>query len=277
MNATLFSKFLPLMAILPILFTGETGRAQTPAEVRAAFKNLHDDKVRDNCGEAAAWLMARRDTLKGALLTEVYQTDWQGREAIVWILLKTNGFVPDERFNQAIMKPAMLTLPPEHGSFPIGAYPWEFIEAHYEMYEPQLLNSINPAGKVRNIWVATWFLKKHNALAKHLDLYTPEVLDQVADGMKGDTFRFNASQAVRTFLILGPAGVPTLQKASKSTDPQTSSLARATLDAMKGNRDAFGFLDSRLWLTTTPYGPSAPAPDWLLPLSEANRERATYP
>ena len=77
--------------------------AQTPAEVRSAFKNLRSDHIKHNCGHAMAWLFAHRDALRDQMLQELYVTDPQGRDALLFVLFNTESFVPDDRFRRLVI------------------------------------------------------------------------------------------------------------------------------------------------------------------------------
>ena len=87
LNATLWAPFGVTQSV-----------AQTPAEVRQAFIDLHDDRVPHNCEHATDWLLKYREELKDDLVDEVYKTDWQGQDSILEILCGMESFVPDRRF-----------------------------------------------------------------------------------------------------------------------------------------------------------------------------------
>jgi len=128
-----------------------------------------------------------------------------------------------------------------------------------------------------SLWATAWLAKKRGIFDQYAPLFTPAVLTEVAKNLKDDQQRYNASQAVRLFLLVGDQSLPTLREATKSSDNQTASLARATIDALGGKRNAFGFLVSKLSLDFTPFGPRPVIPDWLEGAQQPYLERATYP
>jgi hypothetical protein len=248
-------------------------RAQSPAEVRQAFIDLHDDKVPHNCEHAADWLLKNREELKDDLVDELYKTDWQGRDAIFHILLNTSSFVPDDRFIRFFAA----TLPEREND---GAA-WEFVNNHFDQFDPLLKEQVskmsNRPHDMYTVWAAAWLAKKRGVFDQYAPLFTPAVLNEVAKNLKDDQVGYNASQAVRLFLLLGDQSLPTLREATKSSDNQTASLARATIDALSGKRNAFGFLASKLSLAFAPFGPGPVIPDWLEGALQPYLERDTYP
>src|SRR6266513_628949 len=100
----------------------------------------------------------------------------------------------------------------------------------------------NRRHEMYSLWATAWLAKKRGIFDQYAPLFTPAVLTEVAKNLKDDQQRYNASQAVRLFLLVGDQSLPTLREATKSSDNQTASLARATIDALSGKRNAFGFL-----------------------------------
>lgn len=128
------------------------------------------------------------------------------------------------------------------------------------------------------LWTNAWIMNKRGVLASHLGLYTPEVLARVAANLRNDEIELNASQAARLFLLLGDRSLPALRDAAKSKDAQQNNLARALLDAItKGDHRAFGYLNAKLSLDRTPFGPRPEEPEWIGPLVEKYLEREKYP
>jgi hypothetical protein len=78
-------------------------------------------------------------------------------------------------------------------------------------------------------------------------------------------------------LLLGDQSLSTLREATKSSDKQTASLVRATIDALAGKREAFGYLCSKVSLDSTPIGPKVEEPAWLPDLVVRYLERENYP
>jgi hypothetical protein len=259
-------------------------RAQDAPEVQSKFTDLRDDNIPGNCSAAVAWLYPRRDQLKDAMLDELYRTDRQGRDALLDVLFVTPSLVPDGRFlhlvvsrlaeedkyvgNFAIDTNALGegVFYAGYGSVPIcGTHwlAWKYIDGHFDLFEPLLAAQISDTTNLCELWGATWIFKKHDVLAKHIELYTPEVLRRVSSNLADDKVRFNASQAARIFLLLGDAGIPELRVASRSADAQESSLAQALLDALGGSKQAFGFLYARLSISRTLFGVGKGEPEWL--------------
>src|SRR5678816_4525730 len=117
------------------------GFAQTTDLTRRAFVNIKSDDKPRNCEDAMRYLFKYRAKLKDGLLRELYQTDRQGRDAILLILFQTPGFIPDQRFAHFVM-----TRLPEQDKvvenndllFREGAHwwAWRFIDKHYTLFEP---------------------------------------------------------------------------------------------------------------------------------------------
>ncbi len=258
---------------LGLALSHHASQAQTPAEVRQAFVDLHDDKVPNNCTHATEWLFKYREQLKDDLVDELYQTDWQGRDSIFYILTKTASFVPDDRFIRFFAT----TLPERTND----REAWQFVNDHFDQFDPLLKEQVskmsNRPHDMYVLWATAWLAKKRGVFDQYLPLFTPAVMADVVANLKDDQERYNASQAVRFFLLLGDRSLPTLREATKSSDNQTASLARATIDALSGKRSAFGFLASKTILDFAPFGPGPNIPDWLSGAMEPYLERDTYP
>jgi hypothetical protein len=248
-------------------------RAQSPADVRQAFIDLHDDKVPRNCMHATDWLLKYREQLKDDLLDELYKTDWQGRDAIFEVLESTPSFVPDERF----LRLFVTTLPERENE----QHTWQFINDHFDQFDPLLKEQVskmsNRPHEMYSLWATAWLAKKRGVFDQYVPLFTPTILAEVVKNLKDDQVGYNASQAIRLFLLLSDQSLPTLREATKSSDNQAASLARATIDALSGKRNAFGFLASKTSLDFTPFGPRPVSPDWLSGAMEPYLDRATYP
>jgi hypothetical protein len=256
------------MAVLP-----RSSPAQTREQVRRAFADLRDDKVPHNCTDATDWLFENRQQLKDDLLDELYKTDWQGRNSILHALVNTEGFVPDERFIRF-----------DFDSFPerpTGEEDWKFVDQHFSEFEPLLKERIHKTGTgphdMFTLWAITWLAKKRGVLDQYLPLITPAVMNAAVANLRDDQEMFNASQAVRFFLLLGDRSLSTLREASKSSDKQTANLARATIDALAGKREPFGYFLTRVSIGWALFGRGLPEPDWVEELGEKYRDRQNYP
>jgi hypothetical protein len=255
--------------------------AAPPAdEIRRAFADIRDDKIKHNCEHATEWLLKCREEIKDDLLAELYRTDYQGRDAIFHVLFNTVSFQPDERFIRFLM--ARMPEANHHvasdtifkdqtGRLPVSGAAWEawfFINDHYAQFEPYLKEEVGKTDSPFFLWAAAWLAKTRGVMAEYAPLYTPEVLSKIAVNLKDDGEDSNASQTVRLYLLLGDQSVPALQEISRSGDSQAANLAKATLDALKGKRRAFGYLNAKLYLSTVLFGSKVNEPDWLGELTE---------
>jgi hypothetical protein len=286
-----------VLLLLPCASWSSTG--PTDAEIRSAFTDIRSDNIPHNCVNATNWLFTNREQIKDELVSELYKTDRQGRDAILHVLFKTKSFVPDERFIQLVMSrlseqdkyvenltifdPA-IALNEEPGAdqdetHAAGAHweAWPFINKHFDAFEPSLKEEIGKTDNVFVLWATAWLLKKRGILQNYTDLYTPAVLSKAVQNLKNDNQGSNASHAVRLFLLLGDQSLPTLREAAHSSDRQCSNLARATIDALAGNHAAFGYLCSKLNITRTPFGPEVPEPEWLADKVVFYLDRDDYP
>jgi hypothetical protein len=261
--------------------------AQTPAEVRAAFKNLRSDHIKHNCGHAVAWLFAHRDALRDQMLQELYVTDPQGRDALLFVLFNTESFVPDDRFRRLVSD--RLTREDNDvrngdiedltKGFPIGNREglglsahwaaWDYIDHHFSGFEPILKDLISESDRMFVVWGSTWLLAKHRELIKSLSLFSPAVMERVAANLKNDAIKYNAGQAVRVFLLLGKHCISTLQSSATSSDNQMASLSRALIDAiLYGKHEAFGYMNAEVAINVAPTSDQLEEPEWLGELTE---------
>lgn len=288
-----FSHRLAISLVAAIsLFPAVSGRAEADREVRAALASLRSDHKKHNCGEGIELLYPRREELKDALVDELYRTDAQGQAAILFILYNTKSFTPDERFLRLVMQ----QLPADqkaaaHGSgcdLPITVRDdgelneivsrWEYVDAHFDLFEPLLTAQISTTKDSWMLWATAWLFKKRGIFETKMDLFTtPEVLGVAAANLARDNVNWNASGAIRLFLILGERSVPALRTATRSSDSQTKYLAKATLDALKGERRAFGYLGSKVNLSETLFGPGVVEPEWMYEVVSEYLDRDVYP
>lgn len=279
---------------LLVITTGVT-KGQSSSEVRQALRDIHDDRVPGNCVKASRFLFQHREALKEYLLDELYRTDKQGRDAILYVLFNTSSFVPDERFARLVITRlpeqdsqvrnySVFELGPNSGDLePIhtsGAHweAWPFMNKYFATFEPLLKSQIGKTNNVFVLWGTAWLLKKRGVLQDYSALFTSAVLDSAVANLRDDTQNYNASHAVRLFLLLGDQSLPTLRKAASSKDQQTRYLAKAIIDALtKGSHDAFGYLNSKVKLTGVPFGEEPLEPSWLSEASAKYMDRDTYP
>jgi hypothetical protein len=221
--------------------------------------------------------------VKEDLLDELYKTDTdsQERDAIFYVLFNTSSFVPDKRFARLVIdrlseqdgqvrngaifeaKGDISDLEPIHTP---GTHweAWPFMNKHFSIFEPLLKEQIGRTNNVFVLWGTAWLFKKRGMLGACSTLFTPAILDSVAANLRADDQRYNASHAVRLFLLLGDQSIPALEKEASSGDRQSGYLATAVIDALtKGSHDAFGYLNANLNLTGVPFGDEPADPSWL--------------
>jgi hypothetical protein len=273
----------PLIStLLALLSLSSSIVAQTPAEVRSAFKNLRSDHIKHNCGHATDWLFAHREALKDQMTQELYQTDRQGRDALLHVLFNTKSFVADDRFRRFVMA----RLPEEdtvvsnldivvdsapssdaaHWTGTVQAHweAWDYIDTYFKDFEPLLKDAISHSDSIFVLWGTTWMLAKHHVLNEIHNLYTDEIMGRIVSNLKDDNIPYNAGQAVRIFLLLGKQGIPTLQHSASSSDNQMASLSRALIDAIQyGKHEAFGYISARVTINLAPVVEQRKDPPWL--------------
>ncbi|MDP9098831.1 MAG: hypothetical protein M3N48_07545 [Verrucomicrobiota bacterium] len=257
------------------LIQAEVLAAPPPEEVRRAFADIRNDDVKHNCSNATEWLLKYREELKEDLLAELYRTDRQGRDAILHVLFNTDSFQPDERFIRFVfarisegdryVTSGMIFKDPAERLAWSGAHweAWRYIDDHFPLFEPYVKEEIARSEDPFFLWAAAWLAKQRGILGEYGPLFTTEVLRRAAANLKQDEIGFNASRAVRLFLLLGDQSLPALREVAAGKDPQGSMLAKATIDALGGKRKAFGFLVSKLDLTQVLFGPPVVEPEWV--------------
>jgi hypothetical protein len=269
-----------------VAFVASVGRGytQTNAQVRQAFIDIRDDNIPRNCCRAMDWLADRRKELRDQMLEELYRTnDPQARDALLVVLFRTETLVPDERFARFVvqrLREEDTRVASMSFGFPGGAHheACEFIDHHYSLFEPLLKAEVNQTTDVWELWAIAWMFKKHNELAANAHLFNDEVIGVAAAALKTDDIRFNASEAMRLFLMLPRQSTPVVRSVANSSDPQQRYLARAFLDALRGSKDAVGYLNSKLQLYTGLLPDSdRPQPEWLDQVTEPYLEKDSYP
>lgn len=283
-------RMMPLLVAATLFFPAVSGLAQSQKDVRRALASLRSDRLKHNCGEAIEMLYPRREELKDALVDELYRTDAQGRGAIMFILYNTKSFTPDDRFLRLVMQqlPAdqkaeahscgcdlPLTFRDDNELNEIVSR-WKYVDEHFDLFEPLLTAQISTTKDSWMLWATAWLYKKRGILETKVDLFTP-VLGVAAANLANDKVSWNAAGAVRLFIMLGERSVPTLQAATRSRDSQSRYFAKATLDALKGEHRAFGYLGSKVDLSETLFGEQVVEPDWMPELVEKYIDQDAYP
>lgn len=283
-----------LLAAATSLVVVPSTRAQSSADVRQAFIDIRNDNIAYNCSRAIAWLTKYRKALRDQMLEELYRTDdAQARDALLIVLFQTENLDLDERFARFVVQrlreedahvPNLSFAPPdEQGSgqeYILGAHhdAWEFIDRHYNLFEPLLKAEVGQTTDVWELWAIAWMLKKHNVLAANASLFTSDVLDRAAAALKSDDIRFNASEAMRLFLMLPKQSTPIVRAVSNSSDPQQRYLARAFLDALRGSKTAVGYLNAKLSLYSGLLPESdRTQPEWLDQVTAPYLDKDSYP
>ena len=241
--------------------------------IRQTFYLLRADEILGNAQEASTWLAARGDQVEPLLVEEIYKTDEQGHHQILHLLSQMHSFVPDDRFIHFIAAQMV-----ENDTDDVD---WKFVHDHFDAFEPLLADAI---AKSRNrphdmylLWSTAWVMKKRGVLDRYANVFTPTVLTAAATHLRADNQSSNAGWAVRFFLLLGDRSLDTLRKVADSDDAQARNLATAVVDGLSGSRKAFGYLQARVELTRTPFGPEVADPDWLAQAAEPYRENSkTY-
>jgi hypothetical protein len=309
-SSAVYLKFVVISLAVCFLFgTTFRSKAQTAQEVQTALASLRSDDQLRNCSRALSWLLLYRETLKDELANELYRTDRQGRDAILYILFKTNSFIPDIRFKQFILARLVeqdsrvrnfdILYGPtemfesveafhegkgkEQGWGTVSAHweAWKFIDGHFSDFESLLTDNLSRTDSAFVLWGTTWLFDKHGVLNKKLAYYTPQVLSRAAAHLKNDEQQYNGTHAMRMFLMLGRHSLPILTNAARSPDPQQRYLSRALIDAIssRGNRNAFGFLNANGTIYFSLIGEADPEPEWMAEASEKylNQENPKYP
>src|SRR5437588_582868 len=161
----------------------------------------------------------------------------------------------------SLLAPGILAAPP----------PEELRRAfadNLQLFQPYVKAEVGSTESVFVLWATAWVAKRRGTLNDYAPLFTPEVLRKAAANLKQDQVRYNASRAVRLFLLLGDQSIPTLREVCGAGDPQAAMLAKATIDALGGKRKAFGYLVAKLDITQVLSGPEIKEPDWISDAAE---------
>jgi hypothetical protein len=273
------------------LIQADLSAAPPPEEVRRAFADIRTDNVPHNCAHATEWLLKYREELKDDLLAELYRTDRQGRDAILHVLFNTESFQPDERFirfvfarlsegdryvkSDTIFKDTLDRLAWSGSHWEA----WRYMDDHFELFDSYVKEEIGKTESPFVLWAAAWLAKHRGIMAEYAPLFTPEVLRRATVSLRKDDIRFNASRAVRLYLLLGDQSIPALREVSGDADKQAAMLARATIDALGGKQKAFGYLVSKLDISQVLFGPGVQEPEWLSEAAEpyVSDENKPYP
>jgi hypothetical protein len=238
-------------------------------ELIVAFQNIRSDNVPHNAETACAWVYAHRDELTPELLDELYRTDRQGRDVILYALMRTKTYNPDARFCQTLVS----RLNEEDrfvGNGDLGLrmgvhhFAWTYMDRRYELFKPLLLTNLQTTNDMFCIWGTVCLLQKHGDLPDAMPKFDPHVWDTAAISLAPDDIEGNAGQAIRFYLVIGTAALPHLQPLTTSKDFQTRNLSSATVDALGGNRKAYGYLAAHVCLDRDLFSQQLKgSPEWL--------------
>jgi hypothetical protein len=255
--AAAFGAGLPISAAVP------------PDQLASAFQNIRSDDIPHNAETACAFLYAHRDELTPEFLDELYRTDRQGRDVILYALMRTKSYTPDARFCQTLVS----RLNEENrnvGNHDLGIrlgvhwLAWTYMDRRYDLFKPLLLANLQTTSDMFSIWGTVTLLQKHGDLPAELPKFSQRVWDTAADSLKNDTIEGNAGQAVRFYLLIGPDALPHLRPLTTSQDSQARDLASATIDAIGGSKEAYGFLESTVFIDRDLFtGELKDDPKWL--------------
>jgi hypothetical protein len=227
--------------------------------VRHTLQLLRDDEISGNADEAVSFLKKQGDKIQPLLIDELSRTDSQGREGIFKVLASMPAFTLDDSLLHHLVDQMVGSSTNDDD--------WRFIHDHFDQLEPVLAEAIakskNGAHDMYILWSTTWVIRKRGELDRYATLFTPAVMKAAAVHLRSDNEPSNAGWAVRFFLLLGDRSLDTLREVAQSSDPQARNFASAVTDALAGRRNAFGFLQARVELSRTPFGPEVEDPPWL--------------
>jgi hypothetical protein len=240
--------------------------ADLAEQTRIAFRNIRSDDIPRNAVTAADWIIQNRNQLVPELQDELYRTDRQGRDVILYALMATKSFEPDARFCRTLV--SRLNDEDRHvrnGDLLLFAHwrAWKFIDSHYQLFRPLILENLQTTDDMWCIWGTICLLQKRQQLIAELPHFSPHLWETVATNLRADAVGGNAGQAVRFYLIIGKPSLPHLEPLAKSDEEQTRDLAAATIDAMNGSRRAYGFLASQISIDRDVFGRGVDSPEWL--------------
>ena len=224
--------------------------AQTPEQISLAFRNVRSDDIPHNADAASDWIYAHRNPLKSELLDELYRTDRQGRDVILFALMNVKGFDPDERFRRLLVSRLN-----EEDHFVRNSdlhlfvhwYAWRFINAHYGAFKALILENLQGTNDMLCIWqTARQLQRQADFIAAWPTFPPPHVWETAALSLRNDEIGFNASQAIRFYLMVGKGAIPHLRQVTTRDDAQARDYASATIDAIGGSRNAYGYLGSEI-------------------------------
>ena len=128
-----------------------------PEQLAAAFQNIRSDDIPHNAETACAFLYAHRNELAPEFLDELYRTDRQGRDVILYALMRTKSYTPDARFCQTLV--SRLNEEDHYVQntdlgLRLGVHwaAWTYMDRRYDVFKPLLLANLQTTGDMFCIW-----------------------------------------------------------------------------------------------------------------------------
>jgi hypothetical protein len=223
------------------------GGTLTQSALNGALRDLRNDRTLYNCRDAMDLLMEHREEIASRLVTEFYQTDSQGREAIFQILFETKSFVPDEKFIRAVLRRMHHYGSPDwnfptHGSGDAAA---EYIVKQTLKFGAMFVDELHFDDPFTQCAI-TCALNKNHVLEQYKPFFTDAILGRLAAHLRDDEHPGNAQQAGLIFFLLGDRGLPVLRKVAAGREEQSRGVAQAFIayfEKRVGRRDLATQLD----------------------------------
>lgn len=263
-GASLPGRFVCLVAFVTLV--PRYAFADRAEQTRTAFRNIRADDIPRNAVTAADWLIENRNQLLPELQDELYRTDRQGRDIILFALMEAKSFQPDARFCRTLvsrLNDEDRYVKNEDVLLWTHWCAWKYIDQHYALFRSLVLENLETSNDMWCIWGTICLLQKHQELVAELPKFSPHVWETVAKSLRSDDVEGNAGQAIRFYLIIGKPSLPHLEPLAKSAEEQTRDFAAATIDAMKGSRRAYGFLASQVGIDRDVFKRDVASPEWL--------------
>jgi hypothetical protein len=214
----------------------------TPETITAAIAALGKDKVSWNFAIAFNYLMKNRQAALPFLIAALPNKDGQREHGILRVLVGEPSFQPT-RDQLDLFYTHIVSRVWQDDDYLIGqptkSLRYDFIPYLVEQanaYKPALSSHLNSEDAF-TMWVTTFILSQANVLDEFRQQIETKTLARLAENLRNDKRSYNATYAVRTFLILGAQGVPILKKSSTSRDVQERELSKRLLAYMQ-TRDA---------------------------------------
>jgi hypothetical protein len=265
MDAHLRGFLVGLLGVV-VINAPATALSQTENQVRLAFRYIRNDDIPRNGSSALEWIYIRRNKLSDAMLEEVYRTDRQARDAIMSALFDVRGFDPDPKFCRLVV--SRLSEQDNYvkgGDLGVAVHwkAWAFVNRHYGKFKPLLLENLHKTKDMWYIWATIYLLHYRGEIEKELPNLPANVWEMAGKSLGGDKVDWNASQAVRTYLIIGRPSLRYLEALKDSRDAQTRDYVLATIDAIGGSKRAYGYLGSQLALSRDLFEMDEREPEWM--------------